>query len=141
MGLGLTQSASRVRVVSVPLRHETRFRQQARFILVLAATLAGILAVYGTANGHAEFTPVMVAIGMVPLLGGLIGLWRVLATLEVGPGRAHAVVAAFSLGLVSWAIALIVYLIERARGSELLEFPSVVDIPNYASALFWTIGV
>jgi hypothetical protein len=130
-----------VRVVSVPRRHETRFRQQARFLLVLAATLAGILAVYATANAHAEFTPVMVAIAVVPLLGGLIGLWRVVATLDVGPGRAHAVLAAFSLGLLSWAITLFVYLIERARGSALLEFPSIVDIPNFASAVFWTVGV
>jgi hypothetical protein len=83
----------------------------------------------------------MVAIATVPLLGGLVGLWRLLAAREAGPGRGHAVLAAFSLGLMSWSVTLIVYLVQRARGSDLLEFPSIVDIPNYASALFWTIGV
>src|SRR4029079_8258228 len=33
------------------------------------------------------------------------------------------------------------YLIAEARGAALLEFPSIVDVPNYASAVFWTIGV
>jgi hypothetical protein len=141
MGPGVTQSHRRVRVVGVPRRHEARFRQQARFILVLAATLGAALAAFAAANGYAEFTPVIVAIAVVPFLGGLVGLWRLVAAWEAGPGRAHAVLAAFSLGLVSWAITFIVYLIERARGSDLLEFPSIVDIPNYASALFWTIGV
>ena len=141
MGPGMTQSPRRVRLASVPLRHETRFRHQARFILVLAAAVAAALAAYAVANGYAEFTPVMVAIAVVPLLGGLVGLWRLLAAWEAGPGRAHAVLASFSLGLVSWAVTLFVYLIERARGSDLLEFPSIVDVPNYASAVFWTVGV
>jgi hypothetical protein len=137
----VTQNVRRVRVVSVPRRHEVRFRHQAGVILVLAATLAVTLAVYATTNGYAEFTPVIVAIGVVPLLGGLIGPWRLVAAWEAGPGRQHAVVAAFSLGLLCWAITLFVYLIERARGSALLEFPSIVDNPNYASAVFWTVGV
>jgi hypothetical protein len=141
MGTGVTQSPRRARVASVPRRHETRFRHQAGIILVLAATLALALAAYATTNGYAEFTPVMVAIAVVPFLGGLIGLWRLIAAWEAGPGRQHAVVAAFSLALVSWAFTIFIYLIARARGSELLEFPSVVDVPNYASALFWTIGV
>ena len=48
---------------------------------------------------------------------------------------------AFSLGLISWALTDIIYLIAEARGSALLEFPSIVDVPNYASAVFWTAGV
>jgi hypothetical protein len=128
-------------VVGLPRRDQARFRQRATFTLILAATLGAALAVYAAANGYDEFTPVMIAIAVVPLLGGLFGLWRLLATWEAGPGRSHAVLAACSLALVSWAITLFVYLIERARGSELLEFPSIVDVPNYASALFWTIGV
>jgi hypothetical protein len=92
-------------------------------------------------TGYAEFTPVSVVVGVIPLLGGLIGLWHLIAGWEAGPGRSHAVLAAFSLALVSWAIAAIIYFVERARGSELLEFPSIIDVPNYASAVFWTIGV
>jgi hypothetical protein len=130
-----------MRVAGVPRRHELRFRHRAGVVLVLAATLAVALAVYATSHGYAEFTPVIVAIGVVPLLGGLIGLWRLVAAWEAGPSRQHAVVAAFSLALVSWALTLFIYVIARARGSELLEFPSFVDVPNYASALFWTIGV
>lgn len=141
MGAGVPQSPRRVRVVSVPQRHEARFRQYARFILVLAATLGAALAAYTITNGYAEFAPVMGAIATVPLLGGVVGLWRLLAAWEAGPGRPHAVLAAFSLALVSWSITLVIYLVRQAQGSELLEFPSIVDIPNYASALFWTIGV
>ncbi len=141
MAEGGTRSLHRVRVVELPRRDQARFRQQATFTLVLVATLGVALAAYATANGYADFTPVMAAIAAVPLLGGLVGLWRLLAAWEAGPGRAHAVLAAFSLGLVSWSVTLIVYLVQRARGSDLLEFPSIVDIPNYASALFWTVGV
>lgn len=141
MAEGGTRSLHRVRVVGLPRRDQARFRQRATLTLVLAATLGGVLAAYAAVNGHAEFSPVIGAIAAVPLLGGLVGLWRLLAAWEAGPGRAHAVLAAFSLGLVSWSITLIVYLVQRARGSELLEFPSIVDIPNYSSALFWTIGV
>jgi hypothetical protein len=112
---GGTRSAHRVRVVGLPRRDQARFRQRATFTLVLAATLGAALAAYAAANGHDEFTPVMIAIAAVLLLGGLVGLWRMVAAGEAGPGR--------------------------ARGSELLEFPSIVDAPNYASALFWTIGV
>ena len=137
----VTPSIRRLHVASAPQRHEARFRQQSRQLLVLTAILATSLAAYATANGHAEFTPVMIVMALVPLIGGLIGLWRLIAAWEAGPSRPHAVVAAFSLGLVSWAITLVVYLIERARGSELLEFPSIVDVPNYASAVFWTVGV
>jgi drug/metabolite transporter (DMT)-like permease len=122
MGLGVTQNVRRVRVVSVPRRHEVRFRQQARFILVLAVTLAVTLAVYATTNGYAEFTPVIVAIGVVPLLGGLIGLWRLVAAWEAGPGRQHAVVAAFSLALVSWAFTLFIYLIARVGAARVPLF-------------------
>jgi hypothetical protein len=74
--------------------------------LVLAAILAAALAAYATANGYADFTPVMVAIAMVPLLGGLIGLWHLLAAWEAGPSRSHAVLGASSLALVSWSIRL-----------------------------------
>jgi hypothetical protein len=51
------------------------------------------------------------------------------------------VVAPFPLGLLSWAIGAGVYLIERARGAPLLEYPSLVDIPNYVSAICWVAGV
>ena len=79
MGPGATQIPRRVRVASVPRRHETRFRNQAGVILALAATVALALAAYATTNGYAEFTPVMIAIAVVPFLGGLIGLWRLIA--------------------------------------------------------------
>src|SRR5688500_5173981 len=99
---GEAQSLHRVRVVGMPRRDQAGFRRRARLTLVLAATLGAALAAYATANGYADFTPVMVAIAVVPLLGGLVGLWRLLAAWEAGPGRGHAVLAAFSLGLVSW---------------------------------------
>jgi hypothetical protein len=98
---GGAQSLHRVRFVGLPRRDEAGFRRQAQLTLVLAATLGAALAAYATANGYADFTPVMVAIAVVPLLGGLVGLWRLLAAWEAGPGRGHAVLAAFSLGLVS----------------------------------------
>lgn len=130
------------RVVALPRREQARFRRRATVTLVLASTLGGALAAYATANNRADFTPVSIAVGAVPLLGGFIGLWRLIAAWEAGPGRQHAVLAAFSLGLLGWAMAAVMYLISRAFfGSPTLEFPSAIDIPNFVSALAWTVGV
>jgi hypothetical protein len=91
-------------------------------------------------SGRGDFYPVSIY-AAVPLLGGLVGLWRLVVAWEAGPSRSHAVLAAFSLGLLCWAIGAGVYLIERARGAPLLEYPSLVDIPNYVSAIGWASGV
>lgn len=129
------------RFVILPHRQHVRFRRTAVLALTLALAAGGVLAAYAAANGLADFVPVSAAVAVIPLLGAGISLWRLLAAWEAGPGRAHAVLAAFSVALLSWSIAAIAYLVDRAWGGEVLEFPSPIDIPNYVSAIFWTIGV
>jgi hypothetical protein len=118
-----------------------RFRRRALLTLVLTAILGAALAAYATVSQRAEFMPIVVALALIALAGGLVGLWRLVAAWEAGPSRSHAVLAAFSLGLVNWAASTLVYLVELARGAPLLEFPSLIDVPNYVSVLCWTIGV
>jgi hypothetical protein len=137
----VASSLERIPGVGLPRRHQTRFLHAATWTLVLAFALALSLASYATTNGHPEFTPAAASIGLIPLVGGLIGLWRFAAAWEAGPSRSHAVLALFSLGLLSWSVAIILYLAARARGSALIEFPSFVDVPNYVSALAWSVGV
>jgi hypothetical protein len=102
--------------------------------------VAFALATYATASGRGDFYPVSLY-ALVPLLGGLVGLWRLVVVWEAGASRSHAVPAAFSLGLLCWAIGAGVYVIERASGAPLLEYPSFVDVPNYVSAICWAAGV
>ena len=141
MAEGVTRSPRGVPAAGLPRHDQARFRRRASLILVLALTLGAVAAAYATANSRLEFPPVIVAVGVIPLLGSVVGAMRLVAAWAAGPSRSHAILAAFSLGLLSWSIAVFAYLIARARGSALLEFPSFVDVPNYLSAVFWTIGV
>jgi hypothetical protein len=130
-----------MQVFEVPRRDQARFRQRAMLALVLTVTLGVLTAAYAAASGQDEFVPYIIVVTVILLLGGFIGLWRLVAAWDAGPSRAHAVVACFSLGLLSWAITEIVYLVQLTRDAALLEFPSIVDVPNFFSAAFWTIGV
>jgi len=118
---------------------ERALRRRAYGALAVATALAFALAADATVNGRGDFYPVSIY-ALVSLLGGLVGLGRLIAA-WAGPSRSHAVLAAVSLGLLCWAIGAGVYPIERARGAPLLEYPSLVDAPNYASAICWLAGV
>lgn len=134
-------SLRRTRVARWPHREQVRFRRQTLLTLVLTLILGAVLAAYATVSQRAVFMPVVVAFAMIALVGGVVGLWRLVAAWEAGPSRSHAVLAAFSLGLANWAVSTLVYLVGLARGAPLVEFPSLIDVPNYLSVLCWTIGV
>ena len=75
------------------------------------------------------------------MAGGGVGARRLIASLKAGPGRYHAVLGAFSASLLCSAISAFIYVADRVRGGPLIEFPSLVDVPNYASGLFCAAGV
>ncbi|MFN8592788.1 MAG: hypothetical protein U0031_15115 [Thermomicrobiales bacterium] len=109
--------------------------------MALVLAIGIMLSLYAAEHRFEDFALASLPLGVIPLIGAILGAWRLIAAWEAGPSRAHAVLAAFSLGLFSWSITGIAYVVHRSLGGAVLEFPSPLDIPNYASAIFWTIGV
>ena len=117
-----------------------RIRPGAAGVLSLAATIAAGLFAYGWVTGQKDFYLVSLY-AVVPLAGGAVGARRLVDSLKAGPGRYHAVLAVFSASLLCSAISAFIYVADRLRGGAPVEFPSLVDVPNYVSGIFCAAGV